>query len=136
MNVLLKIVAAGISIGVVLAFAGCENQGTAERAGQKIDQAAEQAGDKAKEVITAVDDQTEKAGEYLDDATITAKIKEDIMRDPMLSVLEISVTTTNGIVTLSGSVDAEPNIGRAGEIASLVKGVKSVENNLIVKGAG
>ncbi len=136
MNVLLKIVGAGISLGVILAFAGCENQGSAEQAGRQIDQAAQQAGDKAEEVGSAVVDQAEKAGEYLDDATITAKIKEDIMSDPMLKVLEISVTTTNGIVTLSGSVDAEPSIDRAGEIARLVKGVKSVENNLVVKDAG
>ncbi|MGR9108021.1 MAG: BON domain-containing protein [Gammaproteobacteria bacterium] len=136
MNILLKIVAAGISIGVVLAFAGCEKPGSAERVGRQIDQATQQASDKAKEVGTAVGDQTAKAGEYLDDATITAKIKEGIMSDPMLKVFEIGVTTISANVTLSGSVDVESSIDRAGAIARLVKGVKSVENNLVVKDAG
>jgi hyperosmotically inducible periplasmic protein len=136
MNSVLKIVAAGISLGVVLALAGCDNQGPAERAGKQIDQTTQQASDKAKDLGTAVGDQIESAGEYWDDSTITAKIKEDIMSDPMLKVLDISVTTTNGIVTLSGSVDTVPSIDRAGQIAGLVKGVKSVENNLVVKGEG
>ncbi len=136
MNSLLKSVAAGISLAVVLALAGCENQGSAEKAGRQIDQAAQQASDNAKDIGTTIGDQTEKATGYLDDATITAKIKEDIMSDPILKVLEISVTTTDGIVTLSGSVDAPPSIDRAGQIARLVKGVNSVENNLVVKGAG
>lgn len=115
MNVLLRIVVASISLGVALPFAGCENQGPAEQAGRQIDQAAQQSGDKAKEAATAVGDKIEKAGEYLDDAAITAKIKRDIMRDPMLKSLEISVTTANGIVTLSGAVDAKPSIDRAGK---------------------
>jgi hyperosmotically inducible protein len=120
---------ASISLAVVLPFAGCEKQGTAEQAGREIDQATQQAGDKAKEAGTAV-------GEYFDDAAITAKIKGDFMNDSMLKVYEISVTTANGIVTLSGALDDQPSIDRAGEIARLVKGVKSVENNLVVKGAG
>lgn len=136
MKVLLRIVVASISLGVVLPFAGCEKQGPVEQTGRQIDQAAQQSGDKSNEVGTAVGDKMEKAGEYLDDAAITAQIKGDIMSDPMLKVLEISVTTANGIVTLSGIVDAQPSIDRAGEIARLVKGVKSVENNLVVKGAG
>lgn len=136
MNVLLRIGVASISLGVVLVLAGCESQGPAEQAGRQIDQATQQAGDKAKEAGTAVGDKIEKAGEYLDDAAITAKIKGDIMRDPMLKALGISVTTANGVVTLSGTVDAKPSSDRAGKIARLVKGVKSVENNLVVKGSG
>lgn len=136
MKVLLRSVVASISLGVVLSFAGCENQGPAEQAGRQIDQATQQAGDKAKEVGTAVGDKIEKAGDYLDDVAITAKIKGDIMSDPMLKVSEISVRTVNGVVILSGTVDAKPSIDRAGEIARPVKGVKSVQNNLMVKGAG
>lgn len=124
------------SLGVVLTFAGCEQQGPAEKAGGQIDEAAQQATEKAKEAGEAVGERVEKAGEYLDDAAITAKIKGDILSDPLLKVLEINVTTTNGIVTLSGVVDSKESIDRAVEIARRVKEVQSVENSLVVKGAG
>jgi hyperosmotically inducible protein len=136
MNVLPRIVVASISLGAVLIFAGCETQGPAEQAGRQIDKVTQQAGDKAKEAGTAVSDKIEKTGDYLNDAAITAKIKGDIMSDPMLKVLDISVRTVNGVVILSGTVDAKPSIDRAGEIAGLVKDVKSVQNNLMVKNAG
>ena len=137
MKLLRKIIVVSLSLGMVLSFTGgCGKSGSAEQAGRKIDQATQQAGEKGKEAGTAVGDKIEKAGEQLDDAAISAKIKGDILSDPMLKVLEISVTTANGIVTLSGAVDAKPSIDRAGEIARLVKGVKSVENKLVVKGAG
>jgi len=113
------------SLGVVLTFAGCEQQGKAEKAGRQMDEAGKAVGEKV-----------EKAGEYLDDAAITAKIKGDILSDPLLKVLEINVTTTNGIVTLSGVVDSKQSIDRAVEIARRVKEVNSVENSLVVKGAG
>jgi len=114
-----------LSSGVVLAFAGCDQQGSAEKAGRQMD-----------EVGKAVGEKVEKAGEYLDDAAITAKIKGDILNDPLLKVLQVNVTTTNGIVTLGGVVDSKQSIDRAVEIARRVKEVKSVENSLVVEGAG
>ena len=120
-----RIMAVVFSLGVALTFAGCDQQGSAEKAGRKMDEAGKAVGEKV-----------EKAGEYLDDAAITAKIKGDILNDPLLKVLQINVTTTNGIVTLSGVVDSKQSIDRAVEIARRVKEVKSVENSLVVKGAG
>lgn len=124
------------SLGVILTFTGCEQQGPAEKAGRQMDEAAQQATEKAKAAGKAVSEKVEKTGEYLDDAAITAKIKGDILSDPLLKVLGINVTTTNGIVTLSGVVDSNQSIDRAVEIARRVKEVQSVENSLVVKGAG
>jgi hyperosmotically inducible protein len=86
----------------------------------------------AKEEIS---DKAEKAGEYLGDAAITAKIKADILSDPLLKVFQINVITTNGAVSLNGVVDSRQSIDRAMEIAQSVKDVKSVENDLVVKGS-
>lgn len=83
----------------------------------------------------AISDTAEKTGEYLDDATITAKIKADILGDPLLKVFQINVITTNGVVMLNGVVDSQQSIDRAMEIAQSVKDVKSVENGLVVKGS-
>ena len=89
MRLLQKAMVVIFSLGVVLTFTGCEQQGPAEKAGGQMDEAAQQATEKAKEAGEAVDEKVEKAGEYLDDAAITAKIKSDILSDPLLKVLEI-----------------------------------------------
>jgi len=119
-------------IAFVLGTAGCQQEGTAEKAGQKIDQAAESAGKKVEKAGEAAVEKVEKAGEYIDDAAITAKIKAEILSDPLLKVFQITVTTTNGVVRLSGTVDSQQSIDRAMEIARSVKDVKSVENGLVL----
>jgi osmotically-inducible protein OsmY len=43
------------------------------------------------------------------------------------------VETYKGIVQLSGFVDSQKTVNKAGEIARGVKGVKSVKNDLNVK---
>jgi len=73
------------------------------------------------------------AGEYVDDSVITTKIKSLLAADDFLKSFEISVETYKGTVQLSGFVDSQKAIDKAGEIASGVKGVKSVKNNLSVK---
>jgi osmotically-inducible protein OsmY len=51
----------------------------------------------------------------------------------MLKVGQISVESHKGVVQLSGFVDSRQAATRAVELARSVKGVKSVENSLIVK---
>jgi osmotically-inducible protein OsmY len=72
-------------------------------------------------------------GEYIDDSVITTKVKSELAADDFLKSFEISVETYKGIVQLSGFVDSQKAIDKAGEIANGVKGVKSVKNNLNVK---
>ena len=115
----------------VLGMVGCQQEGTAEKAGQKVDQAAEKAGKKIEGAKEAAVEKTAKVEEYMDDSAITAKIKAEILSDPLLKVSQINVTTTNGVVSLSGTVDSQQSIDRALEIARSVKDVKSVENGLV-----
>jgi hyperosmotically inducible protein len=75
----------------------------------------------------------ESTGEYVDDSVITTKVKSLLAADDFLKSFEISVETYKGAVQLSGFVDSQKAVDKAGEIASSVKGVKSVKNNLIVK---
>ena len=118
-------------LSFVLGLVGCQQEGTAEKAGKKVDQAAESAGKKIEKVGEAVVEKVEKAGDYMDDSAITAKVKAEILSDPLLKVSQISVATTNGVVKLSGTVDSQQSIDRAIEIARSVKDVKSVENGLV-----
>ena len=75
----------------------------------------------------------ESTGEYIDDSTITTKVKAAIFNDPSLKVFQINVETFKGEVQLSGSVDSDQIVNKAGEVARGVGGVKSVKNDLIVK---
>ena len=72
-------------------------------------------------------------GEYVDDSTITTKVKAAIFNDPALKVFQINVETFKGEVQLSGYVDSAQHVEKAGEVARKVGGVKSVKNNLNVK---
>lgn len=131
-------------LAVVLGLAGCEKEGTAENAGKKIDRAAENAEQKieqatekagkelegAKESVT---EKTETAGQYIDDSVITTKVKAAILNTPLLSSSHIDVTTVKGVVKLSGTVDSEPSISKAIEVAKSQEHVLSVESSLVVK---
>lgn len=73
-----------------------------------------------------------KAGVYVDDAAITAKVKAALLSEKTISALDVKVSTKEGVVTLSGKVD-KPEAGvRALQVASAVEGVKSVQSELQV----
>ena len=136
----MKVSYKGLCIGVMLAsllgLAACKQDGPAgpaEKAGQKIDKAVDQAGKKIEKAGQTLSDTSKKTGVYMDDAAITAKIKAEIASDPLLKVSEITVTTTNGMVKLTGLVDSSQSIDRALEITRSIKDVKSTENGLVVK---
>ena len=75
----------------------------------------------------------ESTGQYVDDSVITTKVKAEIFDEPTLKSLQINVKTYQGVVQLSGFVDSDQSVKKAGEIADRVEGVKSVKNDLIVK---
>ena len=75
----------------------------------------------------------ESTGEYLDSSVVTTKVKTAIADDSELSAFDIKVVSFKGKVLLSGFVDDEESIQHAERIARSVKGVKGVENNLVVK---
>src|SRR4051794_13853374 len=74
----------------------------------------------------------ESAGEYGSDAKITARIKTDLYKDPVVKGTEVKVSTMRGIVQLSGFVESQQAKDRAGEIARSIPGVTDVHNDLIL----
>ncbi len=72
-------------------------------------------------------------GEYVDDATITTRVKARMADDPTVSAAAISVETLQGTVQLSGFAKSRAEKKRAGEIARDTKGVKDVENEIAVR---
>ncbi len=75
----------------------------------------------------------ESAGEYIDDATLTAKVKTALLGDPAVKSLQINVKTFRGRVQLAGFVNSQAEIDRAVAIAGSIQGVVSVDNALSVK---
>ena len=75
----------------------------------------------------------ETAGEYVDDSTITTKVKAAMFDDASLKVMQIGVETMQDVVQLSGFVDSAQTKARAGELARSVKGVREVKNDLVVR---
>ena len=71
--------------------------------------------------------------DYVDDAWITTKVKGTLLKDEILSGLQIQVDTHNGIVQLSGWVNTQDQVDRAASLAKDVKGVRRVENDILVK---
>ena len=82
----------------------------------------------------ATDKPKQTVGEYIDDSVVTAGVKRKILEEKMLSALEISVTTKDGVVTLSGNTDTAEHSLLAERVAKLVDGVKKVVNELKVNG--
>jgi osmotically-inducible protein OsmY len=76
-------------------------------------------------------------GESLTDAAIDARatvsIKAKLAADPDLSALSISVATTGGRVTLSGTVASPELIGKAIALALETEGVREVISTIQVK---
>jgi osmotically-inducible protein OsmY len=75
----------------------------------------------------------ESAGEYVDDSVITTKVKSLLAADDFLKSFQIGVETYQGVVQMSGFVNTQKAVDKAGEIVRSVNGVKSIKNNLIVK---
>jgi osmotically-inducible protein OsmY len=75
----------------------------------------------------------ESTGEYLDDSVITMKIKASLLQEPSLKSAEIQVETFKGQVQLSGFVGIEAHRNKAIEVASKIKGVKTVINDMRIK---
>ncbi len=72
------------------------------------------------------------------DTMITAKVKakyasEKLFGDSDVSVMGVKVETTDGIVSLSGTVDSQEQADNAVTLAKKIKGVKKVDSKLEVK---
>ncbi|MGH8189849.1 MAG: BON domain-containing protein [Rhodanobacteraceae bacterium] len=62
------------------------------------------------------------------DGWITTKVKAELATTAGVSSTDISVTTTNGVVTLTGVLANDTEVDKAIAAAKSVKGVKSVDS--------
>lgn len=92
-------------------------QSTADSAGQKIDSSMN------------------KVGNFMDDSSITAKVKAALVDDENIKSTDISVKTDKKVVTLSGFVESQAQAEQAVKVAKGVEGVTSVSDKLHVRDA-
>jgi hyperosmotically inducible protein len=107
-------------------------KGALEKTELKIDLETQKLEDHVGSVNESVVEKAKTAGVLVDDSVISANVKAAILSDTLMNASHIEVTTSKGVVTLKGTVDSEPIIGRAMEVASNQKNVKSVKTDLIV----
>ena len=147
----------GVLIGGVAVwyFSSDNGKTTLQHSGTQISDAAKSTGHAIQDKLKVLDLRTndfkdelartgrvirrkaEEAGHAIADATadarITAAIKGKLLASHDLSVFSISVNTTNGIVTLSGTVPTLEDIAKAMLLAFETEGVTEVISTLQVK---
>ncbi|RJT23027.1 molecular chaperone OsmY [Buttiauxella izardii] len=92
-----------------------KTESTADTAGQKID--------------SSVKD----VGNFMDDSSITAKVKAALVDHDNIKSTDISVKTDKKVVTLSGFVESQAQAEQAVTVAKGVEGVSSVSDKLHVR---
>lgn len=78
--------------------------------------------------------QQRSMGQVIDDTTITTEIKAKLTADTLSNLTKIGVNTRDGLVTLTGDVDSLERKARAVQIASSIRGVRQVVDNVQVVG--
>ncbi|MBU1359818.1 MAG: BON domain-containing protein [Gammaproteobacteria bacterium] len=101
-------------------------ESAASSAGASMKQGAEDAKEGVKSAGSTV-------ARVMDDAAITASISTGLAKDSDLSAVKIDVDTKNGDVVLKGPAPNAAAKERAEAIAKTVEGVKSVDNQLVIK---
>jgi hypothetical protein len=147
----------GIAIGIAAVWYFNHNKTNSQfsTAGQEIKSTAQNAGDALSDKLRSwhldrenisnelartgkvIREKTDAAGKALKDATadgrVTAAIKAKYVKDSDLSAWDIHVSTTDGVVTLSGTVATPELVGRAMEEALDTDGAQQVISTLQVK---
>ena len=100
----------------------------AEAAKERAREAGRTIGDKAKQAAHQLD-------EALSDGALTAKIKSKMTLDDTVNARSINVTTTDRVVTLTGTVNSARERERAVALAKETNGVARVEDKLTLGGS-
>jgi len=136
--------AAVCSVAVLLVLAACGKTDDGRTVGQSIDSGVAKTEQAATNAGTAMKDATRDAqasgsqasttmGEKIDDAVITTSVNASFAKDADLSAIKINVDTKDGVVTLIGPAPTAAAKDKATDLAKQVKGVASVNNQLVIK---
>ena len=77
--------------------------------------------------LAATDTSAKSSQQPVTDTWITTKVKTELATTEGIKSGDISVTTKNGLVTLSGEVNSKAQLQKAIAVAKAVKGVHDVD---------
>ncbi len=80
----------------------------------------------------AVTRDQESVGQYVDDTTLTTRVKSKFAADPTVSAMSIGVETMKGVVQLSGFAKNSEERAMAEKLARETSGVKAVRNDIAI----
>lgn len=100
---------------------------------QGMDRAKEEAKEAAQSAKGAAADAGAKISDKVTDAVITTTVKAELAKDSSLSAMKINVDTDSGRVILRGTAPSAQARDHATALVSGVKGVVSVDNQLMVE---
>ncbi len=144
---------AALGIAAYLYFREPQNKPTMEQAGDKVSEGADKLKKKWNEKVPSMNtddirDELSKSGRVVRkkaseagaaiadaaaDSSVTTEVKSKLALDKELSAVKISVNTTKGVVTLSGSVSSHELIKKAMDIALEPQGASEVISTLQVE---
>ena len=75
---------------------------------------------------------SETMGDKIDDASITAQVKSSLLSHHSTSALKTKVSTTDGVVTLSGIAKNDAEKSLVTKLVNDINGVTSVVNNMTI----
>ena len=75
----------------------------------------------------ATDTSAKSSEQPVTDTWITTKVKAELATTPGISSGDVSVTTKNGLVTLSGVVNSKAQVQKSIAVAKSIKGVRDVD---------
>ena len=76
---------------------------------------------------------TRSAGNVIDDATVTARVKAALVADKEVKAYQVEVKTYKGVVSLGGFVSSQQQRLQAEKLAKGISGVVRVENGIALK---
>ena len=120
------------AVALAASLVGCSKP-VEPTAGEKLDSAVASTGAAVDKMADKAGAAIDGAGAKVDDAAITVAVNTELAKDPGLSALSINVDTSGGRVQLKGSAPDSAARERASQLAAAVSGVRSVDNQLLVK---
>lgn len=83
-------------------------------------------------VLSQASMQSDNARKYMDDASITTKVKAALAEDAGLRTLVLRVETVKGVVTITGDVKSQEQKNAVKKAADSVKDVSAVKNEVTI----